>query len=162
MLKLTKSLIAVSLLCAGTAAAASSPLWTISDADGQVTVTRGDKPLYGAQGTVLQTGDLVSTSKTARAVLVQGGKFVVVDPGKTVRIVMPKEKGAAARIFEYLGGLVGAGTKTRSFNGGQSAAVVKGMGEGLEKGGNGQATSSGGSARVDDPDMWKPVEPQSL
>lgn len=162
MTKISQFFCILTVFFASTAAIASDHAWTISDADGQVTVTRQGKPLYGAQGTVLKAGDVISTSKNARAVLVRGGKFVVVDPGKKVRIEKPKQKGTATRIFEYLGSLVSSDPKTNSFNAGTAAAVVKGLGDGIDETGYSQSASGNVSARDDDPAMWKQVEEQSL
>ncbi|MEL7188999.1 MAG: hypothetical protein AAGK17_05555 [Pseudomonadota bacterium] len=162
MKTLSKTICILAAFSMSSAAFAGEGSWTISDADGQVTVTRGGKPHYGAEGTVLKAGDVISTSKTARAVLVRGGKFVVVDPGKKVRITKPKEKGTVTKIFEYLGGLASTQSKKNTFNSGTAAAVVKGYGSGLENGSSSAGNNGGTSGNEDDPAMWKQIEPQTL
>ncbi|MEL7196709.1 MAG: hypothetical protein AAGL10_00195 [Pseudomonadota bacterium] len=166
MLKFGKTLLAASALCMGSAAMASDGNWMISDADGQVTVTRDSKPLYGASGTVLKAGDVITTSKTARAVLVRGGKFVVVEPSKKVRISKPKQKGAVAKVFEYLGNMVSTGSNRNTFGQQTAAAVIKGYGKGAEKSLSYSSKDAGyantNMSQDDDPSMWKPVEPQDL
>ncbi|KWV92693.1 hypothetical protein [Erythrobacter sp. YT30] len=163
MMKITKLIGVTAALFASSAAWASDGSWTISDADGQVTVTRADKPLYGAKGTVLKAGDVISTSKTARAVLVRDGKFVVVEPGKKVRISKPTEKGAMTRIFEYLGNIVSTSSPRNSFNEQTAAAVVKGYDKDVEKSlsTTNKATYNAASDS-DDPAMWKEMEPQTV
>jgi len=137
MNKLAKSLCALGVFSSaatfgGSAAIAqeASPQdtgWAISDADGQVSVIRDGKSIYGAKGTRLEIGDLVRTSKAARAVLMRGKEFVVVPPGEQVRIAKAEDAGTVGQFIEFMG-------KMLTSNGTQSAlkrpigvAVIKGF-----------------------------------
>ena len=119
---------ALALATSGTALAQNSG-WLISEADGQVSVIRDGKPIYGAQGTRLEIGDVIRTSGAARAVLARGDKFFVVAPKSQVRIKPAKSKGTIAQMFEYLGDtLLRPGSKSKEDKQ-VLAAVVKGYGD---------------------------------
>lgn len=121
-----KYLCAAAALCLSGAAIAQDSGWSISEADGQVSVIRDGKAIYGASGTPLEIGDVVRTSKSANAVLVRGEDFFVVAPDKKVRIKPAEKKGAVAGFFEYVGDLLTPNDHAplrRSYE----AAVVKGL-----------------------------------
>ncbi len=163
MMSMTKLIGVTAALFASSAAMAGNGSWMISDADGQVTVTRADKPLYGAKGTALKAGDVISTSKNARAVLVRDGKFVVVEPGKKVRISKPKQQGTVSKIFVYLGNLVSTSSPRNSFSEQTTAAVVKGYGKDVEKSlSKSNTVTYHRASEQDDPAMWQEVEPKPL
>ena len=127
MIKLSKNLCVLAAFVMSSAAIASDSGWVISEANGQVSVIRDSKAIYGAQGTRLEIGDVVRTSGGARAVLARGEKFFVVKPKSNVRIKPMKKQGKIAQMFEYLGDqLLGGDTKSDKQ---VLAAVVKGYGD---------------------------------
>lgn len=124
---ISKAVCIAAAFCMGSAALAENSGWSISEADGQVSVIRGDKSLYGAKGTQLQVGDLVKTSSSANAVLVRGDDFVVVESGKTVRIKPAQERGMVNQMVEFVSGLLGPSEDHSKLNRPMQAAVVKGL-----------------------------------
>lgn len=134
MIKLAKTTLVAAALLTGSAALASDSGWVISEADGQVSINRADKAVYGAKGTKLQVGDVVRTSKAARAVLVKGDEFVIVSPNKQVRIVKVEEDSTATKVLNFVGNMLSSNSKHSKLNKPLEAAVVKGMGGGLENG----------------------------
>jgi hypothetical protein len=127
MIQISKAVCIAAAFCMGSAAFAENSGWSISEADGQVSVIRGDKSLYGAQGTRLQVGDVVKTSGAANAVLVRGDEFVVLESGKTVRIKPQEEQGMVGQMVEFVSGLLAPGEDKRRLNRPMQAAVVKGL-----------------------------------
>lgn len=127
MIQISKAICVAAAFCMGSAALAENSGWRISEADGQVSVIRGDKSLYGAEGTQLQVGDLVKTSGAANAVLVRGDDFVVVEGGKTVRIKPAQEQGMVTQMVEYVTGLFGPSEDHSKLDRPLQAAVVKGL-----------------------------------
>ncbi|MEL7447313.1 MAG: hypothetical protein AAGK02_16165 [Pseudomonadota bacterium] len=134
MTNLSRIVCMLAALFASSAAIASDTGWTISESDGQVSVARDDKAIYGAKGTRLLVGDEIRTSKAARAVLVRGDEFFVVSPNARVRIVKAKEDGTAAQVFEFLGSMLATDKQHSDFKRPMQAAVVKGIDHGLEEG----------------------------
>ncbi|UAB78609.1 hypothetical protein INR77_02405 [Erythrobacter sp. SCSIO 43205] len=128
MIQTTKTICVAAALCMGSAALAQSSGWSISEADGQVSVIRGDKSLYGARGTELQVGDVVKTSGAANAVLVRGDKFVVVEPDKAVRIKPPQDQGMVGQMVEFVSGLLAPSEDKTRLRRPMQASVVKGLG----------------------------------
>lgn len=137
MKKLFKSICILLAFFSSSAALATDSGWIISEADGQVSITRDGKAVYGAQGTKLQIGDVVRTGKGARAVLVRGEDFVIVSPERQVRIAKAKEKGIIAQAFQSVGNMISNVAKKNSpqpnMNQSASATVVKGYGRDGEK-----------------------------
>lgn len=121
------------MLVSGSAAFAEDSGWVISEADGQVSIARGDKAVYGATGTALEVGDVVSTSKAARAVLARGDEFVILAPNKKVRIARKQEPGALAQVMDFVGGIFSSNSQKTRFDSSTSAAVVKGLDSSLGK-----------------------------
>lgn len=134
MMKSAKHALVAAALFSSTSAFASDSGWTISEADGQVSISRADKAVYGAKGTKLRVGDVVRTSKAARAVLVKGDEFFIVSPNKQVRIVKVEEDSTATKILNFVGNMLSSNTNHASLSRPPEAAVVKGMGAGLENG----------------------------
>ncbi|WP_298464889.1 hypothetical protein [uncultured Erythrobacter sp.] len=135
-------------LCSSSAALASDSGWTISEADGQVSIMRDDKAVYGAKGTRLQVGDVIRTKKAARAVLVRGDDFYIVAPNKQVRIIKVEEDSTATKVMNFVGNMLSSNTQHSSLKRPMEAAVVKGMGGGLENGlvqNEGKAEDSAGT-----------------
>jgi len=127
MIRISKALCVAAAFCMGSAALAENSGWSISEADGQVSVIRGDRSLYGAEGTQLQVGDMVKTSGAANAVLVRGEDFVVVASGKTVRIKPAESQGALGQMVEFVSGLLGPSEDKSKLSRPMQAAVVKGL-----------------------------------
>ncbi|MBV7258763.1 hypothetical protein [Erythrobacter crassostreae] len=127
MLKLSKSVVVAAALFTGTAALANDTVWVISETDGQVSVIRDSKAIYGAEGTQLQTGDIVRTSKAGRAVLVRGKEFHMVEPDAQVRIAKV-EKSNVTKVMEFFGSMLSPGKKQTSTKQPMQAAIVKGYG----------------------------------
>ncbi|MGB3471770.1 MAG: hypothetical protein WBA51_13190 [Erythrobacter sp.] len=142
MTKLAKSLCAIVVFVSATVFGGSAAIaqnggsqqsgaqhtgWAISDADGQVSVIRDGKPIYGAKGTKLELGDLVRTSKAARAVLMRGKEFVVVPPGEQVRIAKAEEAGAVGQFIEFMGNILTSNGTESALKRPVGVAVVKGF-----------------------------------
>ena len=132
MIKLSKRVCVIAALFASSSALAADSGWSISEADGQVSVMRGDKPLYGAAGTRLQIGDVVRTAKGARAVLVREDEYLIVSPLEQARITKAQESGVVAQLIDTLGGMLFDNKNTqsqKSLQGPMNAAVTKGFGK---------------------------------
>lgn len=134
MIRSSKVLCVAAAFCMGSSALAENSGWRISEADGQVSVIRGERSLYGARGTELEIGDVVKTSRAANAVLVRGEQFVVVEPGKAVRIKPAQEQGMIGQMVEFVSGLLGPSEDRSRLNRPLQAAVVKGLGSGVGSG----------------------------
>ncbi|MDJ0643980.1 MAG: hypothetical protein QNJ15_14295 [Erythrobacter sp.] len=134
MIKLSKKICIAVVLLSSSAALATDSGWTISEADGQVSVNRDDKSIYGAKGTELQVGDVIRTSKAARAVLVKGEEFYIVSPNQQVRIIKVEEDSTTTKILKFVGNMLSSNTQHSSLKRPLEAAVVKGVGGGLENG----------------------------
>lgn len=134
MIKLARNFCIATALFTGSAALASDTGWTISEANGQVSVMRDDKAIYGAKGTELEVGDVIRTSKGARAVLVRGDEFHIVSPNAQVRIVKVEADSTATKILKFVGNMLSSNTQHSSLSRPPEAAVVKGMSGGLANG----------------------------
>lgn len=145
MIRLTKVVCALAALTMTSGALAENSGWSISEADGQVSVIRGDKSLYGARGTALQVGDVVKTSGAANAVLVRGEDFVVIESGKAVRIKPAQQQGVIGQMVEFVSGLFGPSQDHGALNRPMEAAVVKGLGDGVGNALTGDASTDGSS-----------------
>ncbi len=97
----TRILTLGALLCAGTAHA-GTPGWTVSESSGAVTVTRPGYSAVVVRGGAVNAGDIVSTGKNGRAVLVRGEEYLVVSPGARITIADPKP-GAMTQIIQSFG-----------------------------------------------------------
>ncbi len=133
MFKLSKGLFVAAALLSSSAAFAEDSGWAISEADGQVSIMRGGQAVYGAEGTRLQIGDVVRASKSGRAVIARGDKFVVVTSKSQVRIKPAKQKGRIMQMVEYMGDtlqdLTRGGGRNSDDDKQVTAAVVKGYGD---------------------------------
>ena len=143
MIRISKALCVAAAFCMGSAALAENSGWSISEADGQVSVIRGDKSLYGARGTQLQVGDVVKTSGAANAVLVRGEDFVVVNSGKAVRIKPAQDQGVLGQMVEYVSGLLAPSEDHSKLDRPMDAAVVKGLGGNMVAGTSDKSEENG-------------------
>ncbi len=105
MIRLAKKSLVVAALMASTSAIASSG-WSVSEASGSVTITRGDNVIQARKNSRLNEGDVIRTGKGARAVLVRGKEYVVVSPKAHIRIAEPEKAGPVTQIFQYLGNVL--------------------------------------------------------
>lgn len=134
MIKLARNIgMAAALLSSGAALAQESG-WTISDADGQISVIRNDKAIYGAKGTQLRVGDVVRASKAGQAILARGDEFVIVSGNEQVRIVQTEKAGAVDQVLQFLGDMLSSNDPKANVKRPPMAAVVKGYGSALTDG----------------------------
>ena len=99
---LAKRILALgALLCASTAYA-GAPGWTVSESSGPVTVSRPGYSAVATRGGAVSAGDVISTGKNGRAVLVRGEEYLVVSPGARITIADPKP-GAMTQIIQSFG-----------------------------------------------------------
>lgn len=103
MIKLAFKTTAVAALLSTTSAMAATSGWVISEASGNVVITRDGKTMAGKKGARLDEGDLVQTASKSRAVLVRGSEYVVVSPKAKLKIAEPEKAGQVTQIFQYLG-----------------------------------------------------------
>ena len=143
MIRISKALCVAAAFCMGSAALAENSCWSISEADGQVSVIRGDRSLYGARGTQLQVDDVVKTSGAANAVLVRGEDFVVVNSGKAVRIKPAQDQGVLGQMVEYVSGLLAPSEDHSKLDRPMDAAVVKGLGGNMVAGTSDKSEENG-------------------
>ncbi len=101
-----KTLLVVSLLASG-AAYAGTPGWSVSEASGPVYVAKPgvSKTSVVARGAALVAGDIVSTGKGGRAVIVRGGEYLTVAPNTKLQLTEPKA-GAFTQIVQSFGNVV--------------------------------------------------------
>ena len=101
-----KTLLVVSLMASG-AAYAGTPGWSVSEASGPVFVAKPglSKTSVLARGATLAVGDIVSTGKGGRAVIVRGGEYLTVAPNTQLQLTEPKA-GAFTQIVQAFGNVV--------------------------------------------------------
>ncbi len=128
MASLPKMICVFAALASSTAAFGQDSGWSISEADGQVSVIRDNEAIYGEEGTQLQIGDVVRTSEAGRAVLVRGKDFVVVSPKAQVRIKPVPKSGVVDQALEFLGDLFTSDSQPTASKARTVALVVKGYG----------------------------------
>ncbi len=126
MLKVSKWLCVLVAFFGASAAFAQDTGWSISEADGQVSVIRDSKAIYGAEGTRLQIGDVVRTSKAGRAVLVRNKEFVIVPPDEQLRIAKVEGSGPVGQFLEFLDDMLTTDHNRNQRSTTALAAVVKG------------------------------------
>ncbi|MBW6533357.1 hypothetical protein KZ820_21700, partial [Sphingomonas sp. RRHST34] len=98
----------LALLAASTAglalpASAGPAGWRISEAMGDVQVTRAGVSKVATRGSAIAAGDTVTTAKGARAVLVRGTEFMLVAPGSRLTLPAATEAKGMTRIVEEFG-----------------------------------------------------------
>ena len=101
-----KSVFAIALMTSA-AAYAGTPGWSVSESNGPVFVSKPglSKTSAVARGAALSSGDIVSTGKGGRAVLVRGGEYLTVAANTTVQLTEPKA-GAFTQIVQTFGNVV--------------------------------------------------------
>ncbi len=96
----------VSLMASG-AAYAGTPGWSVSEVSGPVFVGKPglSKTSTVTRGAALSAGDIVSTGKGGRAVIVRGGEYLTVAPNTQLQLTEPKA-GAFTQIVQSFGNVV--------------------------------------------------------
>ncbi len=96
----------VSLMASG-AAYAGTPGWSVSEVSGPVFVGKPglSKTSTITRGAALSAGDIVSTGKGGRAVIVRGGEYLTVAPNTQLQLTEPKA-GAFTQIVQSFGNVV--------------------------------------------------------
>ena len=89
-----------------TLAQAKTPIWSISEATGSVTVLHTGIAKIATRGSMIAPGDVVRTGVGGRAVLVHGQEYMMVAPGSQVRLPADAEKGAVTKLVEEAGNVV--------------------------------------------------------
>lgn len=103
MTGIVKKLVTLGALLASGTAYAGVPAWTVSESSGAVQVSRsGLQPAAVTRGRALRAGDVISTGKGGRAVLIRGEEYLVVSPGTRITIADPKP-GAMTQIIQGVG-----------------------------------------------------------
>lgn len=88
------------LLALGSAAAAQTPAWQLSEVSGDVRIVENGRSRAAVRGALLSTGSTIATAARARAVLVRGQEYVVVSPGSRLRIPEPSaERGGIIQML---------------------------------------------------------------
>ncbi len=100
------TLLVVALMASG-AAYAGTPGWSVSEVSGPVFVGKPglSKTSTVTRGAALAAGDIVSTGKGGRAVIVRGGEYLTVAPNTQLQLTEPKA-GAFTQIVQSFGNVV--------------------------------------------------------
>ncbi|WP_169803617.1 FecR family protein, partial [Sphingomonas adhaesiva] len=101
-----RALAAVLAASCSTQALAGPAGWTISEASGPVTIARGGVSTVATRGGAVGAGDVVSTGRGGRAVLVRGTEFMMVAPGSRLRLPAEAQPAGVTRVIEELGNVV--------------------------------------------------------
>ena len=105
MKNVTKILTIAAFLTTGTAHA-NTPQWKLSESSGTVNILRAGVSKIAIGGGSLKAGDLITTGKKSRAVLVRGQEYVVISPNSRLRISAPSQNGGVVQFFEELGNVL--------------------------------------------------------
>jgi hypothetical protein len=95
----------ISLLASG-AAFAGTPGWSVSESSGQVTIASTGLVKAALRGGGVAVGDIVSTGRNGRAVLVRGEEYLVVAPNSRIRVADPVKSGGMTQIIEQFGNVI--------------------------------------------------------
>ncbi len=106
MLRKISQLIAIAVFFTSGAAYAETPNWVLSEKRGSVNVERAGISKTAVSGGSLRPGDVISTGKKSRAVLVRGGEYVVISPSSRLRIARPKTRNGVVQFFEEVGSVL--------------------------------------------------------
>lgn len=93
-------------LLGSSAAYAGTPGWSLSETSGQVTVVSTGLSKIATRGSNVATGDVISTGRTGRAVLVRGEEYLVVAPNSRIRVADPAKAGRFTQIIEDFGNVI--------------------------------------------------------
>jgi hypothetical protein len=95
----------ISLFASG-AAFAGTPGWSVSESSGQVTIASTGLVKAALRGGGVAVGDIVSTGRNGRAVLVRGEEYLVVAPNSRIRVADPVKSGGMTQIIEQFGNVI--------------------------------------------------------
>ena len=101
-----KKFLAIAAMMAAGTAHAGTPQWKLSESAGTVNILRAGVSKIAISGGSLAAGDVISTGKKSRAVLVRGQEYVVVSPNSRLRISEPKQSGGVVQFFEEIGNVL--------------------------------------------------------
>ena len=93
----------LALLLCGTSAIAQSGPWTISEVNGSVTIVDADGARTAQIGTMLDSGDKVSTGEQSSAVLVRGREFVTVRQNSQIQVPEEQRERSVIQIIQDFG-----------------------------------------------------------
>lgn len=82
----------VFLLLSSQAALAAAPLWRVTETAGPVQVRHGGRTAAAVRGATLDPGDVVTTGRGGRAVLVRGQEYVIVSAGTRLRLPAARKR----------------------------------------------------------------------
>jgi hypothetical protein len=99
------SIAVIGLLASG-AAFAGAPGWSVSETSGQVSVASTGIVKVASRGGAVAVGDVVSTGRNGRAVLVRGEEYLVVSPNSRIRVADPAKTGGLTQIIENFGNVI--------------------------------------------------------
>ncbi|SIN69852.1 FecR family protein, partial [Parasphingorhabdus marina DSM 22363] len=105
-MKNVAKLLALSAFLSSAPALAETPKWKISESSGTVNILRAGVSKIAITGGQLRPGDVVSTGRKSRAVLVRGQEYVVVSPGSRIRISEPQKSGGLFQFFNEVGNVL--------------------------------------------------------
>ena len=98
----------LAVLAAGSSSAAlASPLtWTISESAGPVSIARSGISSVATRGLTVNAGDVVTTGRGGRAVLVRGTEFMMVAPASQLRMPAEQQATGMTQVIEDFGNVV--------------------------------------------------------
>ncbi|MEO0440688.1 MAG: FecR family protein, partial [Pseudomonadota bacterium] len=105
-MKNVAKILALSAFLSSAPALAEAPKWKISESNGTVNVLRAGVSKIAISGGQLRAGDVVSTGRKSRAVLVRGQEYVVVSPSSRIRISEPQKSGGLFQFFNEVGNVL--------------------------------------------------------
>ena len=105
-MKNVAKILALSAILSSAPALAEAPKWKISESSGTVNILRAGVSKIAITGGQLRPGDVVSTGRKSRAVLVRGQEYVVVSPGSRIRISEPQKSGGLFQFFNEVGNVL--------------------------------------------------------
>ena len=103
MLRKIIQTIVITLFFSASAAHAQSDAWVLSEKRGSVNILRSGVSQVAVSGGSLRAGDIISTGKKSRAVLIRGEEYVVVSPSSRLRIAKPSSDGGVIQFFKEVG-----------------------------------------------------------
>ena len=101
-----RALFAVLAATCSTPALAGPAGWSISEASGPVTIARAGISKVATRGSAVTPGDVVTTGRGGRAVLVRGTEFMMVAPASQLRLPAEEQATGVTRVIEEFGNVV--------------------------------------------------------
>ena len=97
------ALLLTALLMSSAPAIASAADWKVTEVNGQVRIINQQSTRTAVAGAAVRPGEVVSTARSSRAVLVRGGDYMMVAPESRVRIAEPQTDGPLVQVVQDLG-----------------------------------------------------------